>query len=470
MNGFVVGIPGQFFAAQLHGDVGQVGNGNGAVSVFDRGDGLGAGIDGIDEVDHVFLAHGEVAFVVLDLVPEDFFRVGFEASAVGVDPFSVFAFEGDAAALFCADFHDEAVFVAAFEIVTGGGVVEFGAGGEVAGEVGEFHGAGFFVPHGPLGDVEVVGSPVGQLAAGVVENPPPVYVEACVAVVGFGGRAEPHVVIESLGDRYLVFLGPAVAVVGVPAGEADGDGVHFSNETGTDHFEAATEMDHGALLAPGLEGDPGIADGVGHLAAFFDREGEGFLTVDVLFGFGRRDDLQGMPVVGRGDLNRIDVFAGEEFPEVAVHVAAFVGAGFFVLGVGFVNNVAGHFAPAGTAFPEPVPFFAYVVDGNHLNPGIREEVAHPVDAVVADADTSYGEAFGGSRAGAFAQDRSGDDGRCGDREGGLLEKGAAGNGMVFHAGKVGREGEEASGNPEISRHLMEAGFLWKGWPGTLPSV
>ncbi len=51
-------------------------------------------------------------------------------------------------------------------------------------------------------DVDVVGAPVGDLAAGVIQNPAEVPVAAFLSVRGPGGRAEPHLVVKALGHRH----------------------------------------------------------------------------------------------------------------------------------------------------------------------------------------------------------------------------------------------------------------------------
>src|SRR5207249_1535002 len=53
----------------------------------------------------------------------------------------------------------------------------------------------------PLGDVVVVGAPVGHLAAGILVPPAELVVAALLDVVDRGGLAEPEVPVEPLGHR-----------------------------------------------------------------------------------------------------------------------------------------------------------------------------------------------------------------------------------------------------------------------------
>ena len=61
-----------------------------------------------------------------------------------------------------------------------------------------------------------------------------------------------------------------------------------------------------------------LLHGIGHGAAFGDGERQRLLAINILAGPGGFDDGNGMPVVGRCDQDRVDVFAGEEFAEVLV--------------------------------------------------------------------------------------------------------------------------------------------------------
>ena len=212
-------------------------------------------------------------------------------------------------------------------------------------EVGEGDGAaGVFVER-PLDDVEVVGAEVGDVAAGVVVEPAPIRVEAGGAERSVCGGAEPEVVVQSVGDRCGLGLGGVAVVVAVITGEADADLFEFAEAAIADEFGGHAEVNIAALLGAGLPDDIGLANGVTHEAAFSDGEGEGLFAVDVFAGAGGCDGLEGVPVVGGGDLDGVDVWAGEKVAEV------FVGGASAALVFG-VDHAAHRFAAERSIFAD----------------------------------------------------------------------------------------------------------------------
>ena len=185
-------------------------------------------------------------------------------------------------------------------------------------EVGEGDGAAGVLVERPLDDVEVVSTEVGDVAAGVVVEPAPVRVEAGGAERSVCGGAEPEVVVQSVGDRGGLGLGGVAVVVAVITGEADADLFEFAETAIADEFGGHAEVNVTALLGAGLPDDIGLANGVAHEAAFGDGEGEGLFAVDVFAGAGGGDGVEGVPVVGSGDLDGVDVWTGEEVTEVFV--------------------------------------------------------------------------------------------------------------------------------------------------------
>ena len=91
---------------------------------------------------------------------------------LGSDPPSLafLADEADAASAAGED-HLYAVGVAALQTKLRGGVPKIGKGRELAFAF-NLHGPGPFRVHAPVGHVDEVGAPVGELPAGVVEVPP----------------------------------------------------------------------------------------------------------------------------------------------------------------------------------------------------------------------------------------------------------------------------------------------------------
>lgn len=369
----------------------------------DLGGGEG-GVAGFDATDEVALVAGaaQAEFACLDLAVAEFGGGGVEAAAVDVDPFAVFAVPGGAAVDLRAvgDGEFDAVGVAAGVAVGLGGVVD--AVGLEGGVAFKGDGAGGVAVEAPLGDVGVVADPVHHLAAAPVEDPAPVpVVDALEGAVG--GGAEPEVPVEFGRD-----LGVGVGGFAAPAGgEADVDADDFADAPVADEFDGAAHFAGGALPAPGLPDAAVLADGVDEGAAFEEVVGEGFLAVDVFAVAGGESADGGVPVVGGGDHDGVDVGAGADVAEVFEHEAVGVG-------VAFVDAFLGGFHLFGVD----------VADGADGDVVYVEEGSHVAVAHAADADHGHGDAVAG---GVLAEDAGGDDveGGRGGGGGGVAEEGAA---------------------------------------------
>ena len=147
------------------------------------------------------------------------------------------------------------------------------------------------------------------------------------------------------------------------AGEAAEDGVEFAEAAVADHFAGFAEAGVGALLAAGLEDAVVFGDGGDHGAAFGDREGAGFFAVDIPAGADGLDGGDGVPVVGKGDEDGVDIGASEDVAEVFVGGAAFVGAGALFAGVVPFDEVAGGFAAGKGTVPVAGGLAVDVADG-----------------------------------------------------------------------------------------------------------
>ena len=202
-----------------------------------------------------------------------------------------------------------------------------GSGGKTALGVADLDRAGHLGAHAPLGAVGVVAAPVGHLAAGVVVDPAEVDVAAGRGIRGVGGRAEPEVVLEALGDRLGLLVVARLGVVGPARGQADADALQVADPAVADQLAGAAESLVGTLLAAGLEDDLGLVDRVAHRAALGDRQRQRLLAVDVLPGLAGRDDRDRVPVVRRADLDGVDVVPAQDLAVIDVGLAAAVGPG-----------------------------------------------------------------------------------------------------------------------------------------------
>src|SRR5271166_2446091 len=188
------GVPAQALAAQPHGDIAQVADGNRPVGDLDRRRGRPARDHAVDEIAEVIVALVEVDLSGADLGIEDGFRVGRVLAAVRVDR-PLGALEGDPHAISVGDAHGHAVFVDGLEVKVGRGVPE-PIRGKIALDVAELDRAGQLGTDAPLGTVGVMPAPVGDLAAGIVEDPAEVDVAPRGGVGSGGRRAKPGVVFK----------------------------------------------------------------------------------------------------------------------------------------------------------------------------------------------------------------------------------------------------------------------------------
>jgi hypothetical protein len=124
------------------------------------------------------------------------------------------------------------------------------------------------------------------------------------------------------------------------------------------------------LLEPDLR-DPLVAgDGVDHLPAHLDLVGQRLLAIDVLAGRAGIDEHGAVPVVRRGDQDRVDILALEQLP--VVHEGDDVAADLFgdLLEVGPVDVAHGDHGAVGIASQNALHVGAARsgADDAHLNP------------------------------------------------------------------------------------------------------
>src|SRR6185437_6241381 len=93
-----------------------------------------------------------------------------------------------------------AIFVDCFEVVVRGCVPELLLGPHSL-PVADGDRACQLRPHAPLRDVRMMAAPVGDLPAGVAENPAEVHETAAWSIRCFGRGSEPEIVIEAVRNR-----------------------------------------------------------------------------------------------------------------------------------------------------------------------------------------------------------------------------------------------------------------------------
>src|SRR5216684_276554 len=122
-------------------------------------------------------------------------------------------------------------------------------------------------------------------------------------------------------------------------------------------------MNTGSLLHAYLADTFIYARGLHDWRAFVDLEGEGLFNIHIASGVERIDCGGGVPVVGRGDQDRIHLFHLEEFSMVSKAL------GVRRIFLGFIDMLA-----------------VDIADSRHIDGGIHLELRHIVTAALAAAN------------------------------------------------------------------------------------
>jgi len=395
VGGFVVrepfggGVPVEV-AAEAKADVAKVGDGDGAMRLFNGGDGLLAREDAVDEVTRVAGAAGKADLVRSGRVVEEAQRAGFDGAPV--DPYGALrTLKGDTLPDAAGADELDAGGVERLEVEVGSGVPEFLLGpGRLAVANGDRPSE--FRPHPPLGDVGMVAAPIGDLAARIVENPSKVHVAAAGGVWSLRGGPEPHVVVEARGNGFGILTMAGLAEVRGAAGETAQHGVEFAETAVANQFAGLTEAGIGTLLRAGLEDALVILNGVDHGAALADGQRQGLLAVNILAGAGGGDGGQSVPMVREGDEHGVDIGAAEQVAEVFVDGATLVDPRLASAAVMPFDEVAGGFAPGDAAVPVARGLPIDIANGHDLDAFVGEEELEVIEALIATANDAEGDA------------------------------------------------------------------------------
>ena len=276
----------------------------------------------------------------------------------------------------------------------------------------DFHRAVQVFAEAPLGDVDVMRTPVADHAAAVLAGHAPgweVIVNAAraqhAAVGRQRGRAAPHVPVEA---GFHGFFGIRIGFGGIA--ELRLHALDLADDAVADDFAGDAEfLVVRALLGAGLEDLLAAAHGFDEREGLMDVVRERLLAVHVLAGVDRGDGGDGVPVVRRGDDDGVDVLVGDEFAEVGVGRATLEG-GLLVLAVAFFDGLLGVFAAVGV----------HVADAHDLDFLAAEEVLQVATVHFTHADEAEIQAL--VRSGLSAPDAGGEDEWGGDRSGGGLDE------------------------------------------------
>src|SRR5262249_21949335 len=161
--------------------------------------------------------------------------------------------------------------------------------------------------------VHLVDALVAQVAVAVVPGPVPVVVQVLALERILRGGTAPQIVIDALGNRLLAvdLADRAARLVAEAAGDAD-----LAELAGTDVFHRLPHAGHRAALRAGLANLFVLAGRLDDPPAFADVMADRLFHVDVLAGLQGPDGRQGVPVIGRGDGDDIDILVFDHSAQV----------------------------------------------------------------------------------------------------------------------------------------------------------
>ena len=249
----------------------------------------------------------------------------------------------------------------------------------------------------PVADVAVVADPVHQLPAAEVVVPPPVLVEAAGVEGHHPGGTDPEVVVHLLGRIGVGAIVAGAREVGVAGGEPHLDALHFADVAVQHELDGPAEVGDAPLPGAGLPDPLVLLDGLDHGHALGKGVREGLLAEDVLACLGRLDGGDRVPVVGRGDADRVDVAPPDQFAEVLVGFAVLV-----VVAIVHLVDGGGQMA------------LVHVGDGHHAAVGQVQKLAEVRPALPADADRAHHDLL---RGGLSPEQPAGNQRRRGGRNG-----------------------------------------------------
>ena len=248
----------------------------------------------------------------------------------------------------------------------------------------DLDGARVFRAHTPLGNIRVMPAPIGDLASGIIVDPAKIDSAPCRAVGRPRGRSQPHVIVEPIGHGNPLGLCCGPAIIGNAAWQAASHGMQFSNAPIEDQLTRTSKIRVRPLLTPGLP-DPVVAcHSVGHESAVADGQGQRFLAIDVLACLGCIHGQRRVPVIGCGNLHRIDVRPRQDIAIVFIRCAA-------VVLIMPVDNEPGRLSPGNAAAPVSGALSVEITHRHNAHASVLHESPHVIGALVAGTDDGHGD-------------------------------------------------------------------------------
>src|SRR5437660_4515015 len=199
------------------------------------------------------------------------------------------------------------------------GVGELPVVGEVIAAADRRDARGIAHAQGPAGDVDLVGPVVAELARPPAVEPVPVVVDDVVVVRRVGRRALPQLVVEVGGDGRHLPATDRGAGVGIPRACEVG----LPDRAFLDRLDDLHRAGRGALLSPHLHHALVLLLRLDQQLAFARVVPTRLLHVDMLAGLHGEQRRRRVPMVGRGDHERVHVFVLERLAEVAQALGRF---------------------------------------------------------------------------------------------------------------------------------------------------
>ena len=176
----------------------------------------------------------------------------------------------------------------------------------------------------PMGNISMVADPIQQLAAAGVVVPAPVHVHAGFDIRHHFRRPNPSLVIELLGrGSDAGFLG-CPGEIGMARGQANFDTGDFPDQPVADNFAGFEEVLLRSLPGTGLPDALVLLNGSDDGLLLGDGSRQRFFAVNILFVVGGLGRHQGMPMIGHGQHDSVDVLASHHFAVVMVGFAVLV--------------------------------------------------------------------------------------------------------------------------------------------------
>ena len=124
-------------------------------------------------------------------------------------------------------------------------------------------------------------------------------------------RAAPEVPIQPRLRRFFRQVARAAGIA-----EAAFDLLNLADHAVAHQFARHAKFLHGALHGAGLQDAFVGRHGLENFDGFVDVVRQRLLAIDILAGAQRGECRNGVPVVGRGDADGVDVLAGDEIAEI----------------------------------------------------------------------------------------------------------------------------------------------------------